>query len=313
MKRCLFCYLPLAAGERDFHEKCAKKFFGSACVPALPYTRAKIGDLARRIIRSQTTIAGVQPKLSLSLEKAATRDARLTIVGLWGKFILKPQTQRFSELPENEDCTMHLAEISGIKTVPHSLIRFSDGELCYISRRIDRAARGGKIPMEDFCQISGRVSADKYKSSYEKIARGLARFSAFPGFDVAVLAEIVLFSWLTGNSDMHLKNFSLVASADGELRLAPAYDLLNVALAMPNDRDELALTLHGKTRNLTRNDFEAAFADFRIPARAVRNIFEKFEAAVPAWKDFVEISFLSGQARERCAEIISARASRLFA
>lgn len=310
-RRCLACCGELAAGEKDFHWTCARRFFGTSRVPALPYSRAQLGDLAKQVVRSRTAIAGVQPKLSLALEKAASREPRLTIVGLWGKFILKPQTERFAELPQNEACTMRLAEIAGLKTVPYSLMRFEDGELCYVSRRIDRTARGEKIPMEDFCQILGRVSADKYKSSCERIAEGIARFSAFPGYDAGVFAELLLFSWLTGNSDMHLKNFSLY-SPNEEARLAPAYDLLNVALAMPTDKDELALPLRGKRRNLTRNDFRTAFGGFGIAERALRNLFEKFEAVLPRWESAVEASFLSAPARERYREIVAERAARLF-
>lgn len=312
MTRCLCCQKPLENGETDFHAACAKRFFGSVCVPALPYTREALGDLAKQIVRAQTTIAGVQPKLSLALEKATTPHARLTIVGLWGKFILKPQTPRFPELPENEACTMHLANAAGIRTVPHSLIRFADGELCYISRRIDRGPRGKKIPMEDFCQILGRLSADKYKSSYEKIAHGIRTHSAFPGFDVVNFAEVVLFSWLTGNSDMHLKNFSLFAPS-GTLRLAPAYDLLNVNLALPNDKNELALTLRGKTRRLTRNDFKIAFTSFGLNEKAVENIFDRFRACVPAWEKIIEQSFLSPVAQERYRALLRTRTQSFFA
>lgn len=220
-------------------------------MPILPYTRANIKELAKEIVTSSTTVPGVQAKLSLELARGHNGEPqRFTIVGLWGRFILKPQTDRFACLPENEDLTMHMAEAAGIKTVPHSLIRFADGELCYITRRIDRTRTGGKIAMEDMCQLSERLTEDKYKGSYERISKLIRRYSAAPLLDIVNFWEIVLFSWLTGNADMHLKNFSLYRPVDRYM-LAPAYDLLSTALAIAEDEEELALTLNGKRNGLS--------------------------------------------------------------
>ncbi len=167
MCKCLYCYKPLADGEVDYHKSCARKIFESATMPVLPYVRANIKELAREIVTTSTTVTGVQAKLSLDITRGHDGEPqRFTIVGLWGRFILKPQTDRFANLPENEDLTMHMAEAVGIKTVPHSLIRFADGELCYITRRVDRTKKGDKIAMEDMCQLSERLTEDKYKGSY---------------------------------------------------------------------------------------------------------------------------------------------------
>ena len=172
MRKCLYCYKPLTDGEVDFHKSCARKIFESTAVPELPYTRANIKDLAREIVTASTTVTGVQAKLSLDIARGqGNAPQRFTIVGLWGRFILKPQTELYANLPENEDLSMHLAEAAGIRTVPHSLIRFSDGELCYITRRIDRTQRGDKVAMEDMCQLSERLTEHKYKGSYERIAK----------------------------------------------------------------------------------------------------------------------------------------------
>ena len=206
--KCLHCYKSLSDGEIDYHKGCARRIFESAIVPVLPYTRANIKELAREIVAASTTVTGVQAKLSLDISRGKAGEAqRFTIVGLWRKYILKPQTDRFANLPENEDLTMHMAEAAGIKTVPHSLIRFADGELCYITRRIDRTRQGGKIAMEDMCQLSERLTEDKYKGSYERIAKLIRQHSAAPLLDVVNFWEVVVFSWLTGNADMHLKNF----------------------------------------------------------------------------------------------------------
>ncbi len=181
MAKCLYCYKELNEGEKDFHKACSKKMFGTPNVPELPYTRKNLTDLAKQVICSQTTLTGAQAKLSLDINKGSKNEVeRFTIVGLWGRYILKPQTDRFAHLPELEDLTMHLAELTKIQVVTHSLIRFSDGELCYIIRRIDRTAKGAKLPMEDICQLTERLTEYKYKGSYEQIAKAIQRFSAVP-------------------------------------------------------------------------------------------------------------------------------------
>ena len=167
MARCLYCYKELNKGEKDFHKACSKKMFGTQSVPELPYTHENLTDLAKQVIRSQTTLTGVQAKLSLDINKGSKNETNcFTIVGLWGRYILKPQTDRFAHLPELEDLTMHLAELAKIQVVPHSLIRFADRELCYITRRINRTAKGDKLPMEDMCQLTERLTEHKYKGSY---------------------------------------------------------------------------------------------------------------------------------------------------
>lgn len=251
--RCLYCYKELKEGQVDFHPACARKFFGTRNAPSLPYVRAQLGDLARQVVRSQTTLTGVQAKLSLDIDRGGRNEPdRFTIVGLWGRFILKPQTTTYRALPELEDLTMHLAEAAKITVVPHSLIRFSDGELCYITRRIDRTSDGRKIPMEDMCQLTERLTEYKYKGSYEQIAKAIKKYSSTPKLDLVNFWEVVVFSWITGNADMHLKNFSLYNAMDGAYTLTPAYDMLSTALVMPEDTEELALTLNGKSANCAR-------------------------------------------------------------
>ena len=290
--KCLFCYKPLKEGEIDYHKACARKIFESTTVPVLPYTRANIKELAREIIIASTTVTGVQAKLSLDISRGhAGEPQRFTIVGLWGRFILKPQTDRFANLPENEDLTMHMAEAAGIKTVPHSLIRFADGELCYLTRRVDRTKKGAKIAMEDMCQLSERLTEDKYKGSYERIAKLIRRYSSAPLLDIVNFWEVVLFSWLTGNADMHLKNFSLFRPAF-DYMLTPAYDLLSTALAMPEDDEELALTLNGKKKRIKREDFEIAMRDSGLEEKAISNLFLRFSKAIPKWHELITESFL---------------------
>ena len=298
-------------GEVDYHPGCARKIFESTVVPELPYTRDNIKELAREIVTASTTVTGVQAKLSLDIARGGKDEPqRFTIVGLWGRFILKPQTDRFVNLPENEDLTMHLAEIAGIKTVPHSLIRFADGELCYITRRVDRTKKGDKIAMEDMCQLSERLTEDKYKGSYERIAKLIKKHSSAPMLDVINFWEIVVFSWLTGNADMHLKNFSLFKPTDNYL-LTPAYDLLSTSIVMPEDDEELALTLNGKKKKIKREDFEKAMSDSGMDEKSIANLFKKFERAFPKWIEMIAQSFLPEEQQGLYREQIERMSAKL--
>ena len=313
MKKCLYCYQKLENGQTDFHPICSKKIFGTTVPPVLPYTRNQISELAEQVIRSQTTLTGVQPKLSLDLERK-DKDApkRFTIVGLWGHYILKPQAELYSQLPENEDLTMHLAEIAKMKTVPHSLIRFADRELCYITKRIDRGKKENKLPMEDMCQLSERLTEYKYKGSYEQIGKQILKYSNAPKLDLANYWEQVIFCWLTGNSDMHLKNFSLYSPIKKQYILTPAYDMLSTILVIPEDSEELALTLNGKKRKLKRSDFEKAMQQSSIDEKVIKNIFLKFEKVLPEWKAFINISFLSKEIKEKYIELIEYRLNKIM-
>lgn len=309
MCRCLYCYKELREGEKDFHSACVRRFFGTQEVPALAYTRADMDALAKEVIATQTTLTGVQPKISLHLQDHEGCK-RLTIVGLWGGYIFKPQTEYYPHLPEVEDLTMHLAEQNKIDVVPHSLIRLADGELGYITRRIDRISSSGKVAMEDMCQLSERPTEYKYKSSYEQVAKVIARYSATPVLDLMRYYELLLFCWLTGNN-MHLKNFFLYRPTNTGYVLTPAYDLLNVAIVNPADNEELALTLNGKKHRLTRTDFEKAMLGSGLNEKVVSNIFRKFLKIYPAWESTIRASFLPADLQDAYCSLIQNRINRL--
>ena len=243
--KCLYCYEPMLKGQ-DFHEKCSREFFGTPVPPQIPYAYNQMADLAKNVIERSVAVPGVQPKLSLSLvkETQGNSNSRLTIVGaLGGKYIFKPPSENFPEVPANEHLTIRIAEAYGIRVVPSSLIRLTSGELSYITVRIDRTESGEKIHMLDMYQIT--EAFDKYKSSMEKVGKALHSYSDNTLLDKVLYIELSVFSFLTGNNDMHLKNFSMIESPSGWV-LAPAYDLLNVAIVLPKDSEELALTLDGK-------------------------------------------------------------------
>lgn len=305
--KCLYCYQELKPGQKDFHPACARRFFGSGGVPVLPYSRQNINELAREVIESHTTVTGVQPKLSMDINRGGRDEPdRLTIVGLWGRYILKPKSDTYPWLPEDEDLTMHLATLARIQVVPHALIRFSDGELTYITRRIDRDDDGRKYLMEDACQLSERLASDKYKSSYENVGKLIRSYSSMPQLDVVNYWEVVVFSWITGNSDMHLKNFSLFCRIPGLYTLTPAYDLLNVHLLF-DDPEELALTLDGRKRKINRQNFVNAMRTTGLDDKVIDNIFAKFQKLQSHWEAFIDQSFLPQELCERYKAEIAAR------
>jgi serine/threonine-protein kinase HipA len=308
MERCLYCYKELKEGETNFHPACAKKFFGIKDVPALPYRHDQLADLARKVIRSQTTLTGVQAKLSLDISRGKSDEPnRFTIVGLWGRYILKPQTDAYRALPELEDLTMHLAEAVKISVVPHSLIRFEDGEMAYITRRIDRPKDGTKVAMEDMCQLTERLTEYKYRGSYEQIAKAIKKFSSAPKLDLVNFWELVTFSWITGNADMHLKNFSLYRLPTGDYTLTPAYDLLSTTLVMPEDSEEMALTLNGKKRKITKDDLVKAVTASGIDLKIIDNMAKKLVKAVPKWFDLIDNSFLPEDMKHKYKTLILRR------
>ena len=316
MNRCLICYGELPDTATDVHPTCSRKLYGDPIPPLLPVSEGDLERLAGEIIRSQTSLTGVQPKLSLHLsgrmasapEKGAPQ--RFTIVGLWGGYILKPPTPRYPQLPEVEDLTMALAGITGIRTATHGLIRPESGSLAYITKRMDRVSKR-KLAMEDMCQLTGRLTEDKYNGSYEQIGKAILNHSAIPGLDLIDFFEIVFFSFLTGNADMHLKNFALLEKPGLGMCLAPAFDLVNTTIVNPDDKEELALTLNGKKRKIKREDFLAAMSQLKVDERQQRNIFDKMTAAIPRWIEHIRISFMDDDNKRRYLELIEDRTRRM--
>jgi serine/threonine-protein kinase HipA len=267
--------------------------------------------LAAKVMRTHVAVPGVQPKISLDFDMPGRgKEGRLTLVGLWGRYILKPPTEKYPSMPEVEDATMHLAEAAGIRTVPHSMIRLKSGELAYITRRIDRAG-SEKIAMEDMCQITQRLTEDKYKGSLEQVGKTIRRYSTQPGLDTINFFELILFCYLTGNSDMHLKNFSLWRPSQGEIQLTPAYDLVGTKLLLPQDLEESALALNGKKKNLRRKDFDAIAMGMAIPEKTIANAFAKFSRAKEIWPVLLDKSFMPEGLKEEYKELVKARSVKL--
>ncbi len=310
--KCLYCYKPIENGTQEYHPACSRKIFGFPVAPVLEYNEKQMTELAKEIIQSQISVTGVQPKISLHIHSDSHPDGvkRFTIVGMWGGYILKPPTPLYLFLPEVEDLTMKLAELSKIKTVPHSLIRLKSGKLAYITKRIDRVKKT-KLPMEDMCQLTERLSEEKYNGSYEQIAKAILKYSATPVLDVVDFYEQVLFSFITGNADMHLKNFSLIFQEGIGHILSPAYDMVATALVNPADDEELALTLNGKKKKITRNDFLSTFTTSGLELKQQLNIFKKMKKALPKWEETINESFLPSGYQKTLRNLIAERMARI--
>ena len=309
-KNCLYCYTPLV-GEVDFHAKCSLNFFGTEIPPLLPYSLGEMTELAKNVVESRVTVPGVQAKLSMTIVKNVMEKSgsRLTVVGvLGGNYILKPPSKDYAMLPENEHITMRIAEAVGIRVVPSSLIRLASGELAYITKRIDRSEDGDKIHMLDMYQIT--EAFDKYKGSMEKVGKALRNYSSNTLLDLVFYFEIVLFSYLSGNNDMHLKNFSMIESPSG-WALAPAYDLLNVAIALPQDTEELALTLEGKKKKLKRSDFENFGQNLGLTRKQVDGVFNRFVKNKPKIHSWLDRCFLSEDLKIAYKNLVDSRFEKL--
>lgn len=310
MSRCLYCYHDLEEGQVDFHPACARKIFGSDTAPILPYTRENMSELARQVIRTSASVTGVQAKMSLDVNRGGKKEpSKFTIVGLWGKYIFKPQSAKYPNLPELEDLTMKMAEAAHIRTASHSLIRLADGELGYITLRMDRGRNGEKISMLDMCQLTNRLTEHKYYGTYLQLAETIKKYSSVPMLDVQRFWEVVLFSWITGNSDMHCKNFSLLDSGNGEYVLSPAYDLLAVLLADPQDTEEMAMsfTVGGEKTGFNRDTFMTAFTQSGISAAVANKMIERMKTFLPKWRTLIAQSFLPEKMKENYLILLSKR------
>lgn len=307
MNKCLYCYMELEK-EKDFHAACCKKIFGTTTPPLLEYTIDEMAELARQVVETSVSVPGVQPKLSLGLIQHTITDknqGRLTILGaLGGNYILKPPNATFPEMPQNEHLTMKLAGLCSIATVPCSLIRLKSGELSYITKRIDRTEKGDKMHMLDMFQIL--EAFDKYRSSMEKVGKAITDYSTNTLLDVLRLYEIVVFCFITGNNDMHLKNFSLIKKNE-RWELSPAYDLLNVHLHLPEDTEESALTIGGKKKKLTKTDFTNLGLKLGLSEKQINNAFQRLIKNKSNIRHLIKKSFLSADNRKKYDHLVNKR------
>lgn len=311
MSNCLACQKPLSSGEELYHPDCLKAFWQEDIpVFKLDYELSQIEELAKENVAQRVIVTGVQPKLSLGFTQE--NNSRLTIVGaLKGRYILKPPFYEYPQMPETEALSMLLAQACGIDTVPFLLIPLKDGHLSYLTRRIDRDAKGNKFAMEDACQFTKRLTEHKYRGSYEQIAKAIMAYSQNPLFDVVRFYEQVIVSFLIGNNDMHLKNFSLIAKNGKSYSLAPAYDMISAQLLIPDDPEELALTLNGKKRKISKEDFDMAMAKAHIPQKAIENLWGRILVGAKKWPSLIDESFLMEEQKKNFNTLIEERVNRI--
>ena len=301
--------------ENGWHKKCVKAFFGGNKLPLLDISEETLKRLAEESTNKGFTVPGVQKKLSLHLTEGAS--PRLTLVNYPTGYILKPQTEEYETLPEAEYLVMQMAKQVGIKTVPFALIKMnSKGEFAYITKRIDRAQVDGKmqmLAMEDFCQLEERLTEDKYKGSYERCAKVIKKYSSMAKFDLTELYLRLVFSFVIGNSDMHLKNFSMIEKVEGssEYVLSSAYDLLPVNAIMPEDEEEFALTMCKKKRKIKRKDFLSFAEEIGIEKITAEKLLSKVIKEKEAFVTMVHESYLSESMKESLVKLIENRVESL--
>lgn len=308
---CLCCGKPLRTpDETGWHKACIKRFFGTTKLPEIEIDDKTLNLLATETTNKGFTVPGVQKKLSLHLV-SDSRKPRLTLVNYPTGYILKPQVAEFEALPESEQLIMTMADMAGISTVPHALIK-GDAGLAYITKRVDRNLTDDKIEMlamEDFCQLDLRLTEDKYRGSYERCAKIIKQYSSRVGIDMAEFYIRLVFCFIVGNSDMHLKNFSLIETAEGsgEYVLSPAYDLLPVNANMPADKEQFALAMNGKKMNIRKGDF-LKFADTcGIARQTAEKLIENLVKLTPKWIAMCEKSLLTDKLKDRLKKIITER------
>ena len=313
---CLCCGKPLRTDDihSGWHKSCIRRFFGTAELPEITIDEAAFETHATQSTNKGYTVPRLQKKPSLHLFSEGSAP-RLTLVNCPTGYILKPQVPEFEALPQAEHLVMCMADAAGISTVPHALIMGKNGP-AYITKRVDRIFTKNKmqmLAMEDFCQLDLRLTQDKYKGSYERCAKIIERYSSHKRLDITELYLRLVFSFLVGNSDMHLKNFSLIETEEGSGKyiLSPAYDLLPVNVIMPEDKEQLALAMNGKKTHIHRKDFLVLAEECGI----TRGSAEKMIAMLVSKKEKLLVmcqnSLLPEYLKERLASLIEERAAEM--
>lgn len=307
MNRCPITYLP--CGDQRYSEKGLKLLAsGLTQLKQLEYTAEEQRNEAFNR-SSKMSVQGVQPKLSAVIN---AKEQKFDIVDRKGRFILKPQHHIYPQMPENEDLTMRLAGSIGLDVPLHGMIWAKDGTLTYFIKRFDRKGQKDKIPMEDFAQLAGLSRDTKYNYSMEKVVNLVNAYCTFPVIEKVKLFKLVLFCFITGNEDMHLKNFSII-NQNGKIEISPCYDLLNTTIEVKNASEEIALSLKGKKNKLTREMLINYFGGERceLNDRVITNTVASFINAKPDWMEEIQNSFLSDEMKERYIELVESRFERL--
>ena len=306
MNRCPITYE--ACGTEKYSEKGLRLIAPKlTALHDLPFTASELRQQAANRAK-KLSIQGVQPKLSAVISVV---NQQFEIVDQFGNYIIKPQNDLFPELPENEDLTMRMAKVYGIDVPFHGLIYGKDQTLSYFIKRFDRYGKGKKYATEDFAQLSGNSRDTKYNYTMEKVVQVLEEYCTFPAIEKAEFFKRVLFCFITGNEDMHLKNFSLITKA-GKTTLTPAYDFVNSTIAIKHPEEEMALRLRGKKSNIKKEDLITYYAKERLELnpKTIDKIVSDMFKCLPKFKQLIEISFLSNMMKEKYVTMLEERLSR---
>ncbi|WP_439554915.1 HipA domain-containing protein [Dyadobacter sp.] len=322
--QCAACY---RESKYDFCPKCSKRLFDGIRIAAhLSYAAPKPDNLPDYLKHTtRLSISGVQLKYSLRREEKA-----LVLTENQGEYIVKPvppstQLAAIEDAPENEHLTMQIAEqVFKIRTAANALIYFDDGKPAYITRRFDLKTDGKKYQQEDFAQLLNRTTASngqnyKYDATYEEIGTLIRKYVAAAPPALEALFRLVVFNYIVGNGDAHLKNFSLIQHESGEYRLTPAYDLMSTKLHTPYETD-IALELY---EGCLDTEFYAAngyygrpdFIDFAqrlgIAEKRATGILDTFIDLESQAMKFIAGSRLSEESKSNYSNIVRDRHSRL--
>jgi serine/threonine-protein kinase HipA len=306
--KCLSCQVSESGRDllKGYHKKCSRQLFGTDQPPDVPFKSTDVTAEAQKMV-GKMSISGVQPKLSATHDR---KHHQLAVVDRGGLFILKPPTDRFDSLPENENLCMNIASVYGIEMPPHGLLPLTDGKLIYVVKRFDRRDDGSKLQQEDFQQLL--QTDDKYSGSYERIANFIKRHSDVPGLDLVRLFERALLFYVLGNGDAHLKNFSLLRREDVGYQLSPAYDIVNSRLVLPGEKEDICLSLQGKRNNISRKDFLSLSEHFALGSKQANNALERLRALRSSIEAIIEGSFLEKRLKDRFLNIFEQRMGKIF-
>ena len=307
MNKCPITYSP--CGDNRYSEKGLKRLAaGLSQLKQIEYTAEE--QRKEAFYRSsKMSVQGIQPKLSAILN---LKEEKFEVVDRFGRYLLKPQHHIYPQMPENEDLTMRLAESIGLNVPIHGMIWAKDNSLTYFIKRFDRKGQKDKIPIEDFAQLAGLNRDTKYDYSMEKVVKLIDKYCTFPAIEKAKLFKLVLFCFLTGNEDMHLKNFSII-NQNGIIEISPHYDLLNTTIELKKPVEEIALSLKGKKNNLTGQILIDYFGrDICVlNNKIITKTLETISDAKSGWIEEINNSFLSNEMKEKYIDLVESRFDRL--
>lgn len=308
--KCLKCYLPTDGPDETMHANCARAVFGTADVPRLSLPPDSIEDRAREQLRAGRGLTGVQRKFSADLDRA---DKRIILGDVMSGYLIKPQTPDYPNLPEIEALTMRLAELANLDVAPSTLLRTDEGELVYVTRRVDRLDDGTALRQEDMAQLTDRLTEDKYRGSHEQVGKAIKQYCTIPRLEQVKYFRSVLFCYLTGNNDAHLKNWSLTRQLDGKWALTPLYDQVAVRLVLSEklDPEELALPLLGRRSKFTLDNFLAFAKTLELPEVVARAQIKVLLDVVSEWQYCIANSFLSMEMKEDFLELVEGQVVRI--